>query len=69
MSKFRYFNRTRRVAARFAMWLLTGAMLLPLNGCGVVALPCRVTSAMLKIVPVVGHSAATPLDACAAAID
>ncbi|MDR5740506.1 MULTISPECIES: DUF6726 family protein [unclassified Caballeronia] len=39
------------------------------DGCAVAALPCRLTSATLKIVPVVGHAAATPFDACAAAID
>ncbi|WP_322104951.1 DUF6726 family protein [Paraburkholderia sp. J41] len=40
-----------------------------LSGCGLAAAPCRVVSAGLKIVPVVGHAAATPTDACAAAID
>jgi hypothetical protein len=40
-----------------------------LSGCGVVAAPCRVVSAGLKIVPLVGHAAATPTDACAEAID
>jgi len=40
-----------------------------LNGCGVVAAPCRVVSAVLKMVPVVGHAAAVPTDGCAAAID
>jgi hypothetical protein len=40
-----------------------------LDGCGVAALPCRLTSATLKIVPVVGHAAATPFEACANAID
>ncbi|MDR5734372.1 hypothetical protein QCE47_18870 [Caballeronia sp. LZ025] len=40
-----------------------------LDACAVAALPCRLTSATLKIVPVVGHAAATPFDACAAAID
>jgi hypothetical protein len=40
-----------------------------LSGCGLVAAPCRVGSAALKIVPVVGHAAATPTDACAEAID
>lgn len=43
--------------------------LLILCGCGLAAAPCRVTSAALKIVPVVGHLAAAPTDACAAAID
>ncbi len=43
--------------------------LLILSGCGLAAAPCRVASAALKIVPVVGHVAAAPTDACAAAID
>lgn len=42
---------------------------LPLAGCGLAAAPCRVGSAALKIVPVVGHAAAAPTDACAGAID
>lgn len=47
------------------------ALLLPslLSGCGVVALPCRAASAVIKTVPVVGHAAALPTDACAAVID
>ena len=43
--------------------------LLTLSGCGLAAAPCRVTSAALKIVPVVGHVAAAPTDACADIID
>ena len=43
--------------------------LLLLSGCGLVAAPCRVASAALKIVPVVGHAAAAPTDACADIID
>ena len=42
---------------------------LPLAGCGAVAAPCRIGSAVLDIVPVVGHLAAAPTDACATAID
>jgi hypothetical protein len=42
---------------------------LALGGCGLVAAPCRVGSAALKIVPVVGHVAAAPTDACAEVID
>lgn len=42
---------------------------LPILGCGVVAAPCRVTSAVIDMVPLVGHVAATPTDACAEAID
>ncbi len=43
--------------------------LLALSGCGLFAAPCRVGSAALKIVPLVGHAAAAPTDACADAID
>ena len=39
------------------------------SGCGVVAAPCRVTSAVIDMVPVVGHAAAVPTDACAEVID
>ncbi|MGE0260935.1 MAG: DUF6726 family protein [Alphaproteobacteria bacterium] len=42
---------------------------LMLSGCGLVAAPCRIASAGLKIVPVVGHVAAAPTDACAEVID
>ncbi len=42
---------------------------LALSGCGLVAAPCRVGSAALKIVPLVGHLAAAPTDGCAAVID
>ena len=44
-------------------------LMLGLAGCGAVAAPCRVASAGLKIVPLVGHAAATPTDACAEVID
>lgn len=46
-------------------------LLLPviLTGCGVLAAPCRLSSAVIKMVPVVGHAAALPTDACAAVID
>ena len=44
-------------------------MTLILTGCGVLAAPCRITSAGIKMVPVVGHVAALPMDACAAVID
>lgn len=46
--------------------LLSAALL---SGCGVVAAPCRVASAGLKMVPLVGHVAAAPTDACADIID
>ncbi|MGD9535673.1 MAG: DUF6726 family protein [Alphaproteobacteria bacterium] len=54
------------------MWIrVVFAILLcaALAGCGVVAAPCRVTSAGLKMVPLVGHPAAAPTDACAEVID
>ena len=40
-----------------------------LSGCGVMAAPCRIASAGIKMVPVVGHVAAAPTDVCAAVID
>jgi hypothetical protein len=40
-----------------------------LSGCGAVAAPCRVASAALKVVPLVGHVAAAPTDGCADVID
>jgi hypothetical protein len=40
-----------------------------LDGCAVAALPCRLTSAALKVVPAVGRTAAAPFDLCANAID
>jgi hypothetical protein len=48
---------------------LLGLVAGALSGCGLVAAPCRVTSAGLKIVPLVGPVAAAPTDACANAID
>jgi hypothetical protein len=53
------------------LFKLSLVLLLPLvaGGCGVLAAPCRVTSAVVKMVPVVGHAAAIPTDACAAVID
>ena len=54
--------RSARIAA-----FLTACV--TVTGCGLVAAPCRVASAAIKIVPVVGHPAAVPTDACAEAID
>jgi hypothetical protein len=53
---------------------ITGIMLIfsmgaSLTGCGLVALPFRTTSAVVKVVPVAGHVAAAPLDATANTID
>jgi hypothetical protein len=45
------------------------ALAITLSGCGLAAAPCRVGSAALKIVPLVGHAAAAPTDACADVID
>jgi len=45
------------------------ALMAALGGCGLAAAPCRIASAGLKIVPVVGHVAAAPTDACADVID
>ena len=45
-------------------------VILPLlAGCGVAAAPCRVASAGLEMVPILGGLAATPTDACAEVID
>lgn len=54
---------------RVVAWLTLGVALLPLGGCALAALPCRLTSATLKVIPVVGHAAATPFDMCSSAID
>jgi hypothetical protein len=50
-------------------WGLLAMTLVTLSGCGLVAAPCRLGSAVLKIFPLVGHTAAEPTDACASAID
>ena len=49
--------------------LLLAALAPALRGCGVLAAPCRLASTVIKMVPVVGHAAAVPTDACAAVID
>jgi hypothetical protein len=49
--------------------LIILAMATSLAGCGLVALPFRATSAVVKVVPVAGHVAAAPLDAAAGTID
>jgi hypothetical protein len=51
---------------RILLLLLTCALL---SGCGAAAAPCRVASAALKVVPLVGHVAAAPTDGCADVID
>jgi hypothetical protein len=50
-----------------ALLLLTTAA--GLAGCGVVAAPVRVTSGVVKAVPVAGHVVAAPLDVTADTID
>lgn len=42
---------------------------LALAGCGAAAAPCRVGSAALRIIPLVGGLAAAPTDGCAKVID
>lgn len=54
---------------RFARIAAVLTACVAVTGCGLVAAPCRVASAAIKIVPVVGHPAAVPTDACAEAID
>jgi hypothetical protein len=49
--------------------LLASIVAFTLAGCGVMAAPCRVASAGIKMVPLVGGVAAMPTDACAAAIE
>ena len=44
-------------------------LVLALSGCGLAAVPCRIGSAVVNIVPVVGGVAAAPLDGCAEVID
>ncbi|MEX3858693.1 MULTISPECIES: DUF6726 family protein [Paraburkholderia] len=55
----------RRVGALGVAFALCAGI----SGCGLAAAPCRIASAGLKIVPVVGHVAAAPTDACAEVID
>jgi Family of unknown function (DUF6726) len=52
-----------------AVRLFAFLLCLWLGGCGVVAAPCRITSGAVKAVPLVGHIAAAPTDACADVID
>ena len=55
----------RRLVTLLAVLLASSA----LTGCGLFAAPCRVASAGLKIVPLVGQVAAAPTDGCANVID
>ena len=58
-----------RGCGRLVAKIMLISFTLSLAGCGVLAAPCRVTSAALKMVPLVGHVAAVSTDACAAVID
>ncbi|WP_332258135.1 DUF6726 family protein [Burkholderia sp. WSM2232] len=54
---------------KYLVWAACVVLGFALGGCGLAAAPCRVASAGIKIVPVVGHVAAAPTDTCAAVID
>ncbi|OAJ51890.1 hypothetical protein A6V36_15115 [Paraburkholderia ginsengiterrae] len=62
-------NARRAWAGRFGALGVALALCVGLTGCGLAAAPCRIASAGLKILPVVGHVAAAPTDACADVID
>ncbi|WP_419539600.1 DUF6726 family protein [Paraburkholderia bengalensis] len=62
-------NAARNTARRIALLVPALTLASALGGCGLAAAPCRIASAGLKIVPVVGHVAAAPTDACADVID
>lgn len=56
---------TKVISNVLSLLLLLGI----LGGCGAAAAPCRVASAGIKVIPVVGGVIAAPTDACGAAID
>ncbi|HBO78724.1 DUF6726 family protein [Cupriavidus metallidurans] len=63
-------NRREKVrCAHWIKWFALGTACVALSGCGVAAAPCRIVSAGLKAVPLVGHFAALPTDACGAVVD
>lgn len=67
-------HETRSNPWRGALWRVGAlgvafALCAGISGCGLAAAPCRIASAGLKIVPIVGHVAAAPTDACAGVID
>ncbi|MBC8747997.1 MULTISPECIES: DUF6726 family protein [Paraburkholderia] len=62
-------NRWRGAFRRVGALGVAFALCAGISGCGLAAAPCRVASAGLKIVPIVGHVAAAPTDACADVID
>ncbi|MCF3947249.1 phosphoribosylglycinamide formyltransferase [Acidiphilium sp. AL] len=57
------------ILSKLTLTAVLGVAALSLSGCGLAAAPCRVTSAGLKIVPLLGPVAAAPTDACANVID
>ncbi|MDR6445665.1 hypothetical protein J2794_001756 [Paraburkholderia terricola] len=59
----------RGIVGRVGAFGVLLALSFGMTGCGLAAAPCRVASAGLKIVPLVGHVAAVPTDACAEVID
>ncbi|MBB5446412.1 MULTISPECIES: DUF6726 family protein [unclassified Paraburkholderia] len=62
-------NPWRGALRRVGTLAVAFALCAGISGCGLAAAPCRIASAGLKIVPVVGHVAAAPTDACADVID
>lgn len=50
-------------------FVMAFAMVLALGGCGLVALPCKLTRDLAEVIPGVGGVVAAPFDACAKAID
>lgn len=54
---------------RFVRLALLATFAAGVAGCGVVALPFRATSAVVKVVPVAGDVVAAPLDVTADVID
>lgn len=59
-----YLRHSRLVGAFLILTATLGVA-----GCGVVAAPVRVTSAVVKVVPVAGDVVAAPLDVTADVID
>ncbi|HEV2263163.1 MAG TPA: DUF6726 family protein [Stellaceae bacterium] len=68
-SRVRLLDGSSVVIAMLARFCLLLAMAVALASCGVVAAPCRVSSGVIKAVPLVGDVAAAPTDACANVID
>lgn len=63
-----YLRRTSWLSSLLSALLIL-AMAVSVTACGVVALPFRATSAVVKVVPVAGDVVAAPLDVTADAID